>query len=65
MQPTTVRNPLFWVKIKIHSGMQAVPVNPEACTGCLEGLKVCAELAIAVNVIKTERQKQEASHTSS
>lgn len=52
MQPTTVRNPLFRLKINIHGGLQAVPVNAEACIGCMECVKVCPELAIAVDLVR-------------
>ena len=51
MQPTQVRNPLFRLKIKIHGGKQAFPVNESACIGCMECVKVCPELAIAVNAV--------------
>lgn len=51
MQPTTVRNPLFWLKIKVHGGEQAVPAKEEACIGCMECVKVCPELAIAVDAV--------------
>ena len=48
MQPTRVRNPLFWLKVKAHGGRQAFPVRADACIGCMECVKVCPELAVAV-----------------
>ena len=48
MQKTNVRHPLFWIKAKAHGGLQAVPVHEEACIGCMECVKTCPELAIAV-----------------
>lgn len=48
MQPTTVRHPLFWLKIKVHGGLQAVPVREESCIGCMECVTVCPEFAIEV-----------------
>ena len=51
MLPTTVRHPLFWLKIKAHGGRQAVPVQEEACIGCMECVTACPELAITVEQI--------------
>ena len=49
MRPTPVRNPLYWIKIKVRGGMQAMPVNPAACIGCMECVKACPEFAITVS----------------
>ena len=48
MQKTTLKHPLFRLKIIVHGGMQAVPVNEEACIGCMECVTACPEAAIVV-----------------
>ncbi len=51
MQPTTVRHPLFWLKIKLHGGKQAVAMDEPACIGCMECVTACPEKAIVVEAL--------------
>ena len=55
MRKATVKHPLFRLKIIVHGGVQAVPVNEDACIGCMECVTACPEAAIVV-------QAGEASH---
>ena len=48
LQKTRVKHPLFWLKTTVHGGMQAVPVDEDACIGCMECVTACPEAAIAV-----------------
>lgn len=45
---TEVRNPLFWLKTKVHGGMQAFVVNENGCIGCMKCVIACPEVAIVV-----------------
>ncbi len=48
LQKTRVKHPLFWLKTTVRGGMQAVPVDEDACIGCMECVTACPEAAIAV-----------------
>jgi NAD-dependent dihydropyrimidine dehydrogenase PreA subunit len=48
MRRPRIRNPLLWLKMKAHGGLQAVPVRPDACTGCMACVSACPEHAIIV-----------------
>ena len=54
MRSSTVRHPLFWLKIKAHGVRQAVPVREEACIGCMVCVTACPELAIVVRERKRD-----------
>ena len=48
MRRPRIRNPLLWLKMKAHGGLQAFPVRPDACTGCMACVSACPEHAIVV-----------------
>ena len=55
MQKTKVKHPLFRLKIIVHGGVQAVPVN-DACIGCMECVSACPESAIVVQAGEAPRR---------
>ena len=56
MRKTRVKHPLFRLKIIVHGDMQAVPVNEEACIGCMKCVTACPEVAIAVEAAEANRE---------
>ena len=46
---TQVRNPLYWLKVKVHGGMQAFVASESACIGCMKCVIACPEVAIVVS----------------
>lgn len=48
MRRPRIRNPLLWLKMKVHGGVQAFPESADACTGCMACVAVCPERAIDV-----------------
>jgi NAD-dependent dihydropyrimidine dehydrogenase PreA subunit len=53
MQPTTVRHPLFCLKINLQGGNHADPVDKAACIGFMECISACPEKAISVDYLTT------------
>ncbi|MFZ5477349.1 MAG: 4Fe-4S dicluster domain-containing protein [Myxococcota bacterium] len=48
MRRPRIRNPLLWLKMKAHGGLQAFPARADACTGCMACVSACPEQAIVV-----------------
>lgn len=57
LHATQVRNPFFWLKAKLHGGLQAFPVRQEACIGCMKCVIACPERAIVVDPLASQTQR--------